>query len=397
MNNLIKISSMLLWLVYNPIPVYAQKGTKVQKTAPAQAAFFEHANAEVGDELSLIKFKFSKKPVFPELKLVDKDHFLQVELPGVVVKDPGVFIDLQHPEIPKAIFFQTGTTDALLRLFTKQATADIYKRASVDLFHDNLVVTLKPTKLATPKPEAAQAATTLSKPSANTAPPSPPETKATEEDNTTSEFPLDTKLRMIAWISLALFALMIITLTFRRIWLGQGNQGLTAGSPGLKILQSIALAPKYRLSLVQVGKSKYLFSIGPEGVQMVGQPDQPAPLLAPLKPVAPPSQPQHLGFKDRSTSPETSFTKQLASSLSASKAAPPSKPPKQVKSNTLTPARSGAADTKNIQVKIDDEGVHPATTHKRTAGSQTVARAKNKATEDVTRLIREKLKSLPKI
>lgn len=386
----------------------ADKTTKVANSNQKQSyVILEKITTELGDELSLIKIKFNQKPSIKNLSIINKDSFMQINLPNVVIPDPGNFVDLDHPFIPKVIFFQTSPKQAILRLFSNIKTSEAINYTSADIFHDNLIITYKDPKAK--KDLAAKATAKASKKVAmdqdiqeeqiddleldelepNLALTS---TGMTEEE----KFPLDLKLKFVAFISLALFLLMIAFLTLRRVWLGQTNQGLSSSGPGLKILQSISLAPKYRLSLVQVGQSKYLFSIGPEGVSMVAQPETPSqPHFSAPQTSTSLSKSTLLPLSKRESVQSKSFANHLESANSVQKKVPARR---QKDFSEDQNDNISQKIKKNIQVKIDDQGIHqrkPKSNQK--ISDPAITKTRNKATEDVTKLIREKLKSLPKI
>ncbi len=189
--------------------------------------------------------------------------------------------------------------------------------------------------------------------------------------------------KKLQWM--ALFSAFMLGLMFVVRWLQprlrKSLRGESAPEPtlALKSLATLPLAPKQRLMLVQVGHEQILLAVSPDSVNYIttvnGQERSRVPQAAHVAMPAPSA------FTSQISASES--TLELRRSPGPATERPQRAAPQPVKAQKIR---------KSINVAIGDDGitpVSPSKTQKRTDQDQSI--------NDITRLIREKLKNLPAI
>lgn len=237
---------------------------------------------------------------------------------------------------------------------------------------------------------------------------------------------LSKNLKTVAGFIGFMFVLLLLSLTFKRFkrnaFLAQRKSG-----DALRTLGTLALNPKQQLNLVEVGGEKILLSVSSDAVSLISHiGGQQAAAIGPsdvsqrrqLPPASDLENSAHLANQRTGLSETLSVIRKKAAAMEGSNGSPSSSSkfddvinnggafsPKRNLSNTQSSptARQKSRPTKgqapsqrstgsmkpkatgsNINVKISDEGVSK------------VGQRKDELSQDVTSLIREKLKSLPK-
>lgn len=385
------------------------------KAVGTVALMVEGISSESNDKMSIATIKLNSKPDMPNVDLEDHSSFLQIRLPNTITAESGRFYDGSGPYIAKIAAYQVNPTDTIIRLFlTKSATA-IKEATDAQILNKRIVVTIDhnaarkadhvaetiaakiPTEVPSSAPPVAAtlpvtaSSAALEKVEANTLPtaPVPPVAEKIENAkddavNISSLSNLDKKLNMLALASLIFFVLFFGFMTLRRIYRGRRAGTLSKDVITMQVLHNLAISPKQRLSLVQVGNERLLLAISPDQVSLISTIANPEVSRMPaMQPMHSPSAPAIT----QSQAPR----KMMAPPPPAPRVAAP-RPVAQ----THTPSAEAAVEPKinprKINYAISDDGITELKVPGR-AGKQN----SNQAIDDVTKMIREKLKNLPKL
>jgi flagellar protein FliO/FliZ len=353
-------------------------------------------DGESDQKSSIITVRYDSKPGFVKPKAEAMGSFIQISLPNTMVPKPGQFMEANSPYIRKFAAFQIDEHTAALRLFvTKEAshlvgavTTDILEnRVVVMLDHaeaeklllahfDGVPVTGGPTaeevlkktevrddvpdpaktqivaKEAAPKVEAAAAAAVAPTPSWSDG--------------------LQDKLVMVTVFMAIMFALMIAMKSWRRVL--TKVPGAPVQDYSLKTLATHAVGPKQKLTVVQVGQEQILIGVSPDNINFLTslkKPNETQPKVA-IDPAL---------FQKQALPKETPV-RRSAPVLDDVAPRPAARPRSTPRSELPEP---GSA----ISYGISDQGI------KNMKASR--AAEEPSSVDDVTRMIRKKLRDLPKV
>lgn len=367
------------------LPLYAaEKIITVQKV-----------DSEADGKNTLINLTFDSafKGKTPELE--GHGSFLQLALPDALTPNPGQFYDVKSPVIQKMAVFQTGPKTVAFRLFVKQNADEIKKAATVDLLGERLMISFDHAKLAglgldKESIESAKLGSEAAKEIsadevvANTEvrndiadPVSAITGKAADKAAVLGkeDFNLQKKLIPVAIFSAIMLSGLFLMHMARRL-MRRSKQGPAPQAFVMKTIASYNLAPKHKLALVQVGGQQVLLGVGPEGINFLTSMNtapvapQPSYVMAPQAPMM---------ALDETQAIASERTQNLRKKLLAEKASKEAEAPV-----------ARAKKTSTFSVAVDDDGIKPVPNEESVGGGQ-------KSIEDVTNLIRRKLKNLPNI
>ncbi|NDE14193.1 hypothetical protein EBZ80_04610 [bacterium] len=157
----------------------------------------------------------------------------------------------------------------------------------------------------------------------------------------------------------------------------------------MKTISTMHVGPRQKLALVQVGSETVLLSISPTGIQFLtnvgSQSNRPQPVqmmqmaTAPMQQISAPSP---KSFEERVAERDADQLEEVQTSRPRVKPA----------------SRQGATTAKKVRVAITDSGISNLETGAEAATeSRPAGKASEKPSDDITRLIREKLRNLPVI
>jgi hypothetical protein len=163
----------------------------------------------------------------------------------------------------------------------------------------------------------------------------------------------------------------------------------------MKTISTMSVAPGQKLSLVQVGNETVLLSISAAGVQFLTNvsngsqrvPSYEMPQVQGTRQMARLTEPARRSFEeriDRDDLEEVAAPRATASTEVEK--------PLPAKNALKVSARQGATFTKKVRVAVTDEGITNLDSSEPSSSS-----AATKPSDDITRLIREKLRNLPVI
>ncbi|NRA43911.1 MAG: flagellar biosynthetic protein FliO [Oligoflexales bacterium] len=395
------------------------------KENKAELISIQKVSGEAGKKLSIVTIYLNEKPNWQKIDLEAHGTFLQISLKNTLVPKPGQFYDISSPYFSKMVLIQNESNEAIIRVFTSQEASLIAKATDIDLLNKRIVLTadhsylnkllskdedkedkkVSKTVATADKQDHEKKATGPNQPFALDTDSMPSNLIAKKEDNGFQE-----KLRIAAYFSIAMILLLLLSLTFRRLALNKKLLKPRSNNIPMQALNHLVLAPKQKLSLVQVGHEKLLLSVSPEGISLITH--------IPEKNKAATSPKTNFGDADKEKM-QTIMMRNLGRQQQLKKGDPnprgitpaqvnpaPRPPAEGASSQPTTQRKTQALQTepqaprpkpkakKKIEYAIDDSGVHQTLKKQRTTPQ---ANTTQKAIDDVTQLIREKLKSLPKI
>lgn len=385
-------------------------------------------DGESDQKSSVITMRYDTKPDFTKPVVEAHGSFLQVVLPHTMVLKPGVFVDANSPYIRKFAAFQLDEDTAALRMFVTKEAENILPATSVEILENRVLViidhekaekellanfsgvpvkgspdtVLKSTEVRKDIPDpVALMGNTKAEPGAID--PAPAPTAATAATNEAAPAKVDVaahakdqvKATIAAtteeaakprWadsiesklVGVTVFvALMLVLLIALKSWRRVATKTLAPGADfSLKTLATHALGPKQKISVIQVGQEQILLGISPDGINF----------LTSLKPQTAEVPRMHLDpsmyQKTLSPSPKRPSRETLGAESLQKRRSPESRaePRAESRSDRAEPGSS-------IRYGVGDAGIK---NFKESGRDQ-------ESLEDVTRLIRKKLKDLPKV
>lgn len=302
-------------------------------------------------------------------------QFLQIHLENTICPEPGKFYDIKSPFIKKAAVFQNTATSSMVRLFLDEPLNDITQAASLALVQNKLVLTLDHKTIA----KIAQSQKNQVQASMNIAATTPVPTSVAL--NVKNEGPdLRTYLQNISIYSAALMGLLLLSLTLRRMFINRRRPLKNDQNLRMQIISQLHISPKQKLIIVKIGDENLLFSVSHDQTQLITSMGMNDKVIT--------KAPHALESTERATSPQlkNKFVEQLRESMA-----------QKTKQKELVQSSSEQASetkkSKHIHYAVGDQGVENRLP-KEDQSSKVVK--ENKAIDDVTNMIREKLKFLPK-
>jgi flagellar protein FliO/FliZ len=401
-------------------------------------------DGESDQKSSVITLRYDSKPGFQKPLVEAHGSFLQIVLPNTLVLKPGVFQDANSPYIRKFAPFQLDEDTAALRLFVTKEAENLAPAVSVDILENRVLIivdhekaekaigpafngvpvrggpspeevvkqvavrsdipdpislmanpkTLEPSapdRAPLPSPallgEAAVAQSAPGSASALRTPLATPMKAEAQAAGSEASPPrwadsIETKLIAVAIFCALMIGLLIALKSWRRV----ATKALPPGADfSLRTLASHALGPKQKITVIQVGQEQILLGVSPEGISFLTslrpQTENPSMGRMPLDP--------SLYQKTLSPSPKRAPLREAEEALPR-----PSTISRSANRQTrdMEPRTSGAEPGSSIRYGVGDEGIKNLKSKTASAPS-----ANDESLEDVTRLIRKKLKDLPKV
>ncbi len=352
-------------------------------------------DAESDQKSTAITVRYDSKPGFDKPKIEAMGSFLQISLPNTLVPQPGQFVDAKSPYIRKFAAFQLDPQTAALRLFVSKDAAQLAPALSVDILENRVLIildhiqaekSLQPV-IETVQPKPQEALAPVASPSPDIPKNQVPSTKSIVSEENVNEKKqtsgsieemarpnVDDGMKeklVIVTVFLAVMLLLLIGLkTWRRLmtkkWPLSPTEGIT-----VKTLATHPLGPKQKLTVVQVGQEQILLGVSPDQINFLSSLNKREDI-----PVRSSYEMQPMPRNPSVAPPKREALAEPVSSKSASRRT----------GTPQEPARSGSS----ISYGIGDDGI------KNLKNSRPV-QADQDSIEDVTKLIRKKLRDLPKV
>jgi flagellar protein FliO/FliZ len=260
-------------------PKAPPEATVVKQTA---AVTLGAVTTEVEGDLTIVTARLNRSPQWKDVEIEEHGTFLQIKLPQTLIPASGEFLDGNGPFLRKLASFQVGSDDGALRLFINQDASKAKLATSAELLGDRIVVTIDHKKLeqlispaqkinpseAVPvtsdradTPEVVTAAQSVSTPA-----------QAKINTNVTENSQLYAQLTKGAGICALLF-ICLLTVQFIKSRRGRAKNQ-SKNSPQIepvtmRVLSSISLGQKQKLTLVQVGNQQILLGLTPDNISLL--------------------------------------------------------------------------------------------------------------------------------
>lgn len=388
--------------------------------------------SESSKKLSVITLYLAdESSAFANQKVKGKieNGYFEVDLPSITVKEKKSFIDINSPYLRMMAFYKGSNGVLKARLFSDQKAEAIQKSADLVAFKDRLVISIdhqliktfsatKAKKEEGKKDESKKERLAALYKQANKQPPkaeAPLATKSTKEavapvkaeDSGTAALIARSGEKLI-WVSLFFIFAFSSFFAIRPIIRRHKKRLAQENQDSLVNLGSLALAPKQHLSLIQVGREKLLFSVGPEGISLLKdmadhqkaiqlQKLVPAGITGASAQVSEPPKPRVESQSFAKLGGRTNFSE----TTPRAKARPtPTKkiegPEENKKPRAELPNHSIRKNDNPPESKVPDDLDGPAFKTELSNKKQEDS-AGPESIEDITNLLREKLRNLPKM
>lgn len=262
---------------------------------PAKVTSLGAITTDVESDLTIVTARLNKAPDWKAIEIEEHGTFLQIKLPQTQIPSSGEFFDGNGPFLRKLASFQLPNEDGALRLFINQDASKAKLATTAELLGDRLVITIDHKKIeqlispALAKIEAAPAANNNVANSTTALDVALPQnvvagTKTIEStvnantaDSNKTLSPsngdqLHAQLTKGAGICAILF-LGLLALQLHRVRRRKSKKSAIDRNfmepATMRVLSSIAVGQKQKLTLVQVGDQQLLIGIGPESINLI--------------------------------------------------------------------------------------------------------------------------------
>lgn len=332
---------------------------------------------DVDGDLTIVTARLNRSPDWKNLELEEHGTFLQVKLPNTHVPASGEFLDGSGPFLRKLASFQTGVDDGALRLFINQDAAKAKLASSAELLGDRIVITIDHKKLeqlissndSKIAPAAAQPAVSNNAQATAASPIAAQSNASTTEAKRSTELPsqnLYTQLTKGAAVCAILFIALLCAQFLRARKIRRGGiakNGDYLEPATMRVLSTIPIGQKQKLTLVQVGGQQLLLGVTSESINLLTQID---------------SRPSVAQFSKalENANPNAEIKLKNPAELNA----PTKRQP--LTASTVKPRTLGPTKGSNINVAIGEDG--PVN-----------VRGNSKKDDDITKILRDRLRNLP--
>ncbi len=258
------------------------KGLTHEALASTTLLTLGEIDIETENNLSIVTIRLDQSPEWKTLgPIQNHGAFFQLTLPGTIVPEPGKFYDLGKPYLAKVGVFQISPSDAAIRLFTASEynSTEIFKGLKTEILGSRILITFDHQAIGpanakgqnqheigppyiTNKPSADEV---IAKTKVREDLPAPADmVKLTYVSSAPSTRSYLSKLAIVGAFLTSLILISIgIRTTLRRKTSALKNMdtGVT-----LKTLASMALAPRQKVSVIQVGNEKILLGLTPDSI-----------------------------------------------------------------------------------------------------------------------------------
>lgn len=347
-------------------------------------------DSDHSEMMSIVTIRLDKAPAWKKLFLEEHGDFIQLSLPQTFASEPGSFIDGSGPYIAKIVAFQVGEDKSIIRIFTKEKASALIKAAEVDILDNRIAITLDHKSAASflkKEPDTdhlmEKNITAVSKQSEHLEEIlkkeiEKPSTPLDEKDHSKSLFYFIKPIHLqIFALCCALFIILIFSfLTIKRMKKNKRFALRNSQTIGMSELAHLDLSSKQKIAIIEIGTERFLISVSSSTVSFLTK----------------------LESKDQeknSSKKDTSIQMKVSSDEY------------QKRIEKIKQQASKAAEDKKIIATTKTSTIEqkPNTTHtslnrkKATSAytNQLAVETSEDEIKDVTQMIREKLKSLPKI
>ncbi len=356
----------------------------------APEATLNSVESDADADVSRVTVVFSQPINSSKVALSEHGTFLQLEIADSQAAKPGTFMETSSPYFKKIAIFQPENSSSSIRIFADDAL-QIKQAIKMDVVENRIILTLNHKEflaLQQPKTTPPEQAVALqhadiatSQASEQSAKDAKEKVAALSNDSPkgVEKMSLAANMRNASLFIAFLMILAIAAFYMKGVIKSRKSLGSNSDMVSMKRLSTMALNAKQQLSLIEVGGEKLLLAVSNDSVSLITHIQKPE---APIK---------------------LSATKQMAPEISgpAVRKALPSMESKSMDNRSFRPADQDSLPRKSmfqknvdqenetsapikgnkINVRIDDSGANTNSAD---------------AIKDVTSIIRQKMKDLPK-
>jgi len=256
--------------------------TKSEKTLPEPKSqmVLGVIDGESDAKVSTVNIRFNAKPSYQKVpEFQNHGSFLQLNLANVIVPEPGKFIDGNSKFIKKIAVFQMTPNDASVRLFLSESATAILPAINAAILDNRIIVSLDHSKLETflarhnaaaqsDKAES-QAKKIVAETVVDTSIPAPANALKSDTPIIGKATPNFRK----QLINIALFCgsliLFFLGVVLFKPYFKKHRFKADKELIEMKTIGTLALASKQKLSLVQIGDEKILLGVTPENISFI--------------------------------------------------------------------------------------------------------------------------------
>jgi flagellar protein FliO/FliZ len=332
---------------------------------------------EVDGDLTIVTARLNKTPEWKATEIEEHGTFIQIKMPRTLIPSSGEFLDGNGPFLRKIASFQLGDEDGALRLFLNQDAAKAKMATSAELLGDRIIITIDHKKLEQLiNPVATAAAQNFDSssisnnieseaPVSETQNSESPATSAASDPVIANSTNLHEKLTQGAVLCgvlfLALLGFQLIRNRKFKLKTKQAqNQYLEPVT--MRVLSSISLGQKQKLTLVQVGKQQILLGLTPDSINLLSTIDNPSSVN---------------NFSKALESADPNADVRLKNPLELNNVSGQ----KRLTSHTVNSRSIGPKRSSHINVAVGDDGL--------------VDTRPPKTEDDITKILRDRLRNLP--
>jgi flagellar biogenesis protein FliO len=349
-------------------------------------------SSESGDSISLITIE-TDGPNLPNSQLPVEvlGSYLQVNLGDIQYDKKDFFMDIQSPYLTKMAVYRNGSGNLIARIFSSHPAELVEKALEVKSVANRILATLDhqilKKALSDTKSSPSATLTSSTEENAEKEPLLAERLQNKPVSGSTLAPSAVFSLEKLAIISAFLICLMLASVALKPLVQKHKRRLAMSNQDAMVSLGSLSLGPKQQVSLIQVGKERLLLSVGPGGISLLKDMDAPKITFAPnppsvqaKSPVAAPKKiqsaavPRITGGSD-SKRENPSLTSQIPARTAAEKL-----------SEESPAVRATISNRSNERMTSENS---------RTASDPKTARRPPETIEDITNLLREKLKNLP--
>ena len=367
---------------------------------------------------STVTIRMDRKIDWKEVALENHNTYLQIPLPHTLVPESGKFIDINSPYITKAALLQITPERGAVRLFLAREFAVLESSLHADILGDRIVVTLDHNILEkkgifdhvqkTGVKGTPQVSEVIAKTQVRSDIPDPAagikmDKDAKEKDASVVDN-LPQKTKLVAILSAVIFFGFVGLSFMRSLFIRLRSPSGQENEYVMKTIASSHLAPKHKLTLMQIGDERILLSVSPDGIKYlttISQKEAKSENFPMLQGKTEGGQGQYqeaIAKKPLLMAAAGAYRGMAAKQgtvatpdMGAVRRPTSGKSPVDEAQLTLD---SRSTNGKRVNAVISDEGIRDLRGPYRDGSAHESAHAA-KAIEDVTTLIRKKIKNLP--
>ena len=239
--------------------------------------------ADVEGDLTIVTARLNGSPLWKNVEIEEHGTFLQIKLPRTIIPASGDFLDGNGPFLRKLASFQLSGDDGALRLFINQDASKAKLATSAELLGDRIVITIDHKKLeqlispatkgaisdAVPSVnEAINSPVAIATPKAVESAGAPASTNPASAENRQLHAQLTKGAAICAVLFMALLGLQFLKARRGRLK-NQAKNTPSIEPVAMRVLSTISLGQKQKLTLVQVGTQQILLGLTPDSISLL--------------------------------------------------------------------------------------------------------------------------------